>query len=161
MQKMPPKSSKNEMLIFLLCSTSDDQLSDPSNKSVQKCTTKVPQNDLEWPILPNSQRFQSFPSKVAQDNSEQPILPDSQLFQSFPTEVDQNDSKWPILHGKKKNKTKNIMIQGNFFERLHFYMDSCAIVLMYPNYSQTCLIPTLLIHFCLICCYPLEPLFTH
>ena len=31
--KRPPKSSKNEMLIFGLCSTSDDQLSDPSNES--------------------------------------------------------------------------------------------------------------------------------
>ena len=70
----------------------------------QKCTTKVPQNDLEWPILPNSQLFQSFSTKMAQDNSEWPILPDSQLFQSFPTEVAQNDSEHPNLHGKKKKK---------------------------------------------------------
>ena len=32
-EKSPPKSSKNEKLIFILCSTSDDQPSDPSNKS--------------------------------------------------------------------------------------------------------------------------------
>ena len=31
--KMPPKSSKNEMLIFGLHSTADDQLCNPSNKS--------------------------------------------------------------------------------------------------------------------------------
>ena len=39
------------------------------------------QNDLEWPILPDSQLFQSFPTKVAQNDSEWPISPDSQLFQ--------------------------------------------------------------------------------
>ena len=31
-QKRPPKLSKNKMFIFGLCSTSDDQLSDPSKK---------------------------------------------------------------------------------------------------------------------------------
>ena len=31
--KRPPKSSKNEMLIFILCSTSDDRPSDPSDES--------------------------------------------------------------------------------------------------------------------------------
>ena len=31
--KSPPKSLKIEKLIFILCSTSDDQPSDPSNKS--------------------------------------------------------------------------------------------------------------------------------
>ena len=85
----------------------------------------MPQNDLEWPISPDSQLFQSFSTEVAQDNSEFPISPDSQLFQSFLTEVAQNDLEWPILHGKKKKK--KTMIQGNFYERLHFYADSCAI----------------------------------
>ena len=36
-EKSPPKSSKNEKLIFILCLTSDDWLSDPSNKSRLKC----------------------------------------------------------------------------------------------------------------------------
>ena len=36
-EKSPPKSSKNEILIFIFCSTSDDQPSDPSNKSQPKC----------------------------------------------------------------------------------------------------------------------------
>ena len=35
-EKSPSKSSKNEKLIFILCSTSDDQPSDPSNKSQPK-----------------------------------------------------------------------------------------------------------------------------
>ena len=34
---MATKSSKNEMLIFGLHSTSDDQLSDPSDESHPKC----------------------------------------------------------------------------------------------------------------------------
>ena len=49
-----------------------------------------------------------------------------ELFQFFPTEVAQNDSEQPILHGRKK-KEKNTMKEGNFYERLHFYKDSCAI----------------------------------
>ena len=36
-KKRPPKSSKNEMLIFGLCSTSDDRPSDLSNESLPKC----------------------------------------------------------------------------------------------------------------------------
>ena len=36
-EKSPPKSSKNEKLIFILHSTSDDQPSDPSNKNQLKC----------------------------------------------------------------------------------------------------------------------------
>ena len=36
-KKAPPKSSKKEKLIFILCSTSDDWPSDPSNKSQPKC----------------------------------------------------------------------------------------------------------------------------
>ena len=35
--KRPPKSSKNEILIFILHSTSDDQPSDPSDESWSKC----------------------------------------------------------------------------------------------------------------------------
>ena len=36
-KKMAAKLSKNEMLIFGLCSTSDDQLYNPSDKSHPKC----------------------------------------------------------------------------------------------------------------------------
>ena len=36
-EKSPPKSSKNEKLIFILHSTSDDWPSDPSNKRWPKC----------------------------------------------------------------------------------------------------------------------------
>ena len=37
MKKKPPKSSKNEMLVFGLLSTSDDWLSDLSDESRPKC----------------------------------------------------------------------------------------------------------------------------
>ena len=36
----------------------------------QSVPTKVAQNDLEWPILPDFQLFQSFPTKVAQNDLE-------------------------------------------------------------------------------------------
>ena len=81
------------------------------------------QNDLEWPILPDSQFFQSFPTKVAQNDSEWPILSDSQLFQFFPTKVAQNDLEWPILHGQNKIHSDT----REFYERLLFCMDSCAL----------------------------------
>ena len=41
-KKRPPKTSKNEMLVFGLCSTSDDQLSDPSDASWLKCQKRPP-----------------------------------------------------------------------------------------------------------------------
>ena len=91
----------------------------PDLQLFQSFSTKVAQNDSEWPIwlicnffnlfppkwlrmTRNGQfhpicKFQSFPTKVAQNDSEWPILPNLQLFQSFPTEVAQNDSEWPIL----------------------------------------------------------------
>ena len=40
---MATKSSKNEMLVFALCSTSDDWLSDLSNESCPKCTKMAAQ----------------------------------------------------------------------------------------------------------------------
>ena len=43
-EKSPPKSSKNEKLIFILHSTSDDWPSDPSNKSRLKCKKRLPKS---------------------------------------------------------------------------------------------------------------------
>ena len=43
-EKSPPKSSKNEKLIFILHSTSDDQPSDPSNKNQLKCKKRPPKS---------------------------------------------------------------------------------------------------------------------
>ena len=63
---------KNEMLVFRLCSNSDDQPSNPSNES-------QPTNS-EWPISHDLQLLQSFLTEVAQNDLEWPILPDSQLF---------------------------------------------------------------------------------
>ena len=43
-QKRPPKSSKNKMFISGLCSTSDDQLSDPSGEQWLKCKKRPPKS---------------------------------------------------------------------------------------------------------------------
>ena len=43
-KKSPPKSSKNEKLIFILHSTSDDQPSVPSNKNQLKCKKRPPKS---------------------------------------------------------------------------------------------------------------------
>ena len=109
----------------------------------QSIPTKVAQNDSESPILPYLQLFQSFPTEVAQNDLEWPILPDSQLFQSFPTEVTQN-GQFCLIHNfsnlfppqwlrMTRNgqfcmaKIKYTLTQGNFYERLLFCMDSCAL----------------------------------
>ena len=44
MQIKAPKSSKNEMLVFGLCSNSDDQPSNPSNESQLKCDKMPPKS---------------------------------------------------------------------------------------------------------------------
>ena len=43
-KKRPPKSSKNQMLVFGLCSTSDDQPSNLSDKSSPKCEKRPPKS---------------------------------------------------------------------------------------------------------------------
>ena len=123
MQKRPPKSSKNEMLIFGLCSTSDDRPSNLSNKSWQKCTTEVPQNDLEWPISPNS-LFQSFPPEWLRISHNSQFCPICNFSNLFPPKWLRMTWNGQFCMAKKK---KNTMIQGNFYGKLHFYMDSCAI----------------------------------
>ena len=67
-KKRPPKSSKNEMLVFGLRSNSDDQLSNPSNESQPKCDKMPPkssQNEMlifglhstsdDWPCHPSNE----------------------------------------------------------------------------------------------------------
>ena len=44
MQKRPPKSSNNEMLIFVLCSTSDDRPSNLSDESQLRCEKRPPKS---------------------------------------------------------------------------------------------------------------------
>ena len=68
----------------------------------QSFPTEVAQNDLEWPISPDSQLLQCFPTEVVHNDLEWPISLDSQLFQSFPTKAAQNDSEWPVLRGQNK-----------------------------------------------------------
>ena len=103
----------------------------PDSQLFQCFPTEVAQNDPEWPISPNSQLFQSFPTEVAQNDSEWPISPDLQLFRSFPTEVAQNDSEWPILHGQNKIHSDT----RDLYERLLFYMNSCALSPMASLFS--------------------------
>ena len=93
------------------------------------------QNNSEWPISPDSQLFQSFPTEVVHNDWEWPISPNLQLFQSFPTKAAQNDLEWPVLHGQNKMHSDT----RNFYERLPFYMDSCALspmVFLFLDYIQ-------------------------
>ena len=47
-EKRIPKSIKNEKLVFILCSTSDDWPSDPSNKSRPKCKKGPLSHQKTW-----------------------------------------------------------------------------------------------------------------
>ena len=84
---------------------------------------------LKWlRMTQNSQfhlihKFSNLPTKMAQNDSEWPILSDSQLFQLFP-------SKWLRMTQNGQfcmARIKYTLIQGNFYEGLLFYMDSCAL----------------------------------
>ena len=133
------------------------------------------QNDSEWPILPNSQLFQSFPTEVAQNDLEWPILPNLQLFQSFPTKVAQNDLEWSISPDSQLSnlfppkwlrmtrngqfcmaKIKYTLIQGNFYERLPFYMDSCALGPMASLLTKVCPPLNILAEYQQFCMKPTE-----
>ena len=91
----------------------------------QFATPSIPvaQNDSEWPISPDSQLLQSFPTEVVHNYLEQPISPNSQLFQSFPPKLLRMTWNGQFC----MTKIKYTLIQGNFYERLPFYMDSCAL----------------------------------
>ena len=69
-EKSPPKSSKNEKLIFILCLTSDDWPSDPSNKSQPKCKKRPPKSSknemLVFGLHSNSDDQPSNPSNESQ-----------------------------------------------------------------------------------------------
>ena len=70
---MQKKASKNEMLIFGLCSTSDDRLGDPNNESQLKCEKRPPKsskNEMlifglhstsgDWPSDPSNKSQPKF-----------------------------------------------------------------------------------------------------
>ena len=68
MKKGPPKSSKNEMLIFGLCSTSDNWLSDLSDKTGPKCKKRPPK--LSFGILLYYLLYYYYHRTRSDDNTE-------------------------------------------------------------------------------------------
>ena len=69
MQKRPPKSSKNEMLIFGLCSTSDDQLSDLNGESRPKCEKRLPKSSKnEMLFLGLHSTSDDWPSNLSKES---------------------------------------------------------------------------------------------
>ena len=109
----------------------------------QSFPTEVAQNDSEWWILLDSQLFQAIPTKVAQNGQFHPIRNFSNLFPPKCLRMTQNGQLCPICNFSNffppkwlrmtRNgqfcmaKIKYTLIQGNFYERLLFYMDSCAL----------------------------------
>ena len=120
MQKRPPKSSKNEMLIFGLCSTSDDRPSDLSNESQPKCEKMSPKSSknemLIFGLHSTSDDQPSDPSDESQLKCEKGLLSHQKMICLFldyvqllmigqviqVTKVDQNVKKGPLVHRKMK-----------------------------------------------------------
>ena len=68
-KKMPPKSSKNEMLILGLCSTSDDWPSDLSNESQPKYKKSPPKSlKNEMLIFGLCSTFNDQPSDLSDES---------------------------------------------------------------------------------------------
>ena len=129
----------------------------PSLQLFQSFPTEVAENDSELSILPNLQLFQSFPTEVAQNGQFHPICNFSNLFPLEWLRMTRNGQFHPIhnfsnlfppkLLRMTRNgqfcmaKIKYTLIQGNFYERLPFYMDSCALSptasLLFYVYSRT------------------------
>ena len=104
--KRSPKSSKNKIFVFGLCSTSEDWPSNPSDKQWLKCKKRPPKS-LKNKIFIfwwSTRRLPEDHQKTARRPTEDHQKPLAVFWQS-----------------------SNTMIQGNFYKRLHFYMDSCAI----------------------------------
>ena len=74
----PPKSTKSEMLIFRLCSTSDDQPSNQSDKSLPKCKIRPPKSSknemLVFGLCSTSDDWPSNPSDESQSKCEKSPL---------------------------------------------------------------------------------------
>ena len=107
----------------------------------------VAQNDSEWPISPDFQLTQSFPAEVwlrmTRNGQFCPICNFSNLFLLKQLRMTQNGQFHPICNISHLSspkwlrmtqngqfcmaKIKYTLIQGNFYERLLFYMDSCAL----------------------------------
>ena len=78
-EKSPPKSSKNEKLIFILRSTSYDWPSDPSNKSRLKCKKKSSKNELrstsdDWLSNPSDELTEMWQKAPKSSNNEMLIF---------------------------------------------------------------------------------------
>ena len=84
----------------------------------------------KWPRMTQNGQFHLihnfsnfFPNEVAHNDLEWPISPSSQLFQSFPPKLLRMTRNGQFCMAK----IKYTLIQGNFYERLPFYMVSCAL----------------------------------
>ena len=115
-------TKKNEMLIFGLCSTSDDWPNDCSNESQPKCVKRLPKSSknemlifglcstsddqLSDPSDESQPKYVKRPPKSSKNemlifglrstSDDQPSDPSNESWQKCTTEVLQNDLEWPI-----------------------------------------------------------------
>ena len=108
--KRPPKSSKNKIFIFELCSTSDEQPSNPSDKQWLKCKKRPPKSLKNKMFI-----FWWSTRRLPEDH------------QKTTRRLSEDCQKTTRSLWLSSGSLLNTMIQGNFYKRLHFYMDSCAI----------------------------------
>ena len=123
--KRPPKSSKNNMFIFGLRSTSDDWLSDPSDERWLKCKKRPPKSSKNEMFIFwwSTRRL----SEDCQKTSRRPLEDHQKTARRSPEDHQKTARRPPEGLLVVFWQSSNTMIQGNFYKRLHFYMDSCAI----------------------------------
>ena len=165
--KRPPKSSKIKMFIFGLCSTSDERLSDPSKKCQTKHKTNKKGPLSHWKIKcsfldyiqllmigrviwvtngdwnakkgPLShQKWNVHFLMVYPKTTRRP----AEDCQKTMRDCQKTSRRLSEDHQKASGclwQSSNTMIQGNFYKRLHFYMNSCAIsptALLFVEYTE-------------------------
>ena len=105
-EKSPPKSSKNEKLIFILRLTSDDWPSDPSNKSRPKCKKRPPKSSknemLVFGLRSNSDDQPSNPSNESQLKCDK-MPPEIFIFILCPTSDDWPSNQMPPPTSRKNS----------------------------------------------------------
>ena len=102
-EKSPPKSSKNEKLIFILHSSFDDQPNDPSNKSWLKCKNRPPK----------SSKNEMLSFGLCSTSNDRPS--------------DLSDKHWPKYKKKKKGPSCHQKVKCSFLDNIQLLMISWAI----------------------------------
>ena len=96
----------------------------------QKTTRRLPEDQ---------QKTTRGPAEDKQKTTRSPVEDQQKTTKRLPEDCQKTTRRLPEDHQKPLAvfwQSSNTMIQGNFYKRLHFYMDSCAISPMFVEYTE-------------------------